>query len=87
MQLSQLIVWQHQFTTSIVLLTENCASFSKIKRQLYFDLEKKNELLEKQWKTIQALKQEIKPQVEKLDIGVQFNFLVPVSGNLDPYLA
>ena len=79
MQLSQLIVWQYQFTTSFVLLTENRA---KIKRQPYFDLDKKDELLEKQWETIQALKQEIKPQVEKMDIGVQFNFLVPVSGNL-----
>ena len=87
-QLFHLIVTQYQFTTSVVLLTESCASFSKLKRQLYFDLDKKNELLEKQWKTIQALKQEIKPRVEKRDIGVQFNFLVPVSGiTFDPYHA
>ena len=68
-------------TTAIVLFTEKCASFSKMKRQLYFDLDQKNELIEQQWKTIQALKQEVKPQVEKKEIKVQFNFLVPVSGN------
>ena len=82
MQLFHLIVTQNQFTTSVVLLTENCASFSKLNKQLYCEIDQKNEQLEKQWETIQALKQEIKPQVEKRDIGVQFNFLVPVSGNL-----
>ena len=73
---------QHQFTTSFILLTEKCACYRQMNMKLHCALEQKNEQIEKQWKTIQALQQKIKPQVEKTDIGVQFNFLVPVSGNL-----
>ena len=42
--------------------------------------------LEKQWKTNQELEQRKSLQVERRDIGVQFNFLVPVSGSSIPAL-
>ena len=73
-------VVQHQFTTSYVLLTETCASYRQMNRQLYRDLERTERHM-KQWEAVQALHQETKPQVETKNIGVQFNFLVPVSGN------
>ena len=77
---SSLIVVQHQCTTSIVLLTEKCALYHQMNRKLYCDLERTEQLM-KQWIAVKALQQETKPQVETKNIGVQFNFLVPVSGN------
>ena len=65
-------------------------NYHDMNMKLHSDLDQKNEQHEEQKKTIQALKQEIKPQVEKMDIGVQFNFLVPASGihvNIDSYHA
>ena len=67
-------------------LTETCDAYRQINKKLYFQLDQKNEQLDQkneqleiQRETIQAFKQKI-PRVEKRDIGVQFNFLVPVSG-------
>ena len=72
--LPSLIVVQNQFT---VLLTEKCALYRQMNQKLYCDLERTEQHM-KQWK---ALLQETKSQVETKNIGVQFNFLVPVSGN------
>ena len=76
---AQVSIVCNQCSTSIALLTEKCSSYNDMNMKLHSDLDQKNEQFEEQRKT---LKQDIKPQVEKMNIGVQFNFLVPMSGNL-----